>query len=70
MKHRLNHFMKADMLASQFDALQEPSDAIVVDISPPPSAILAQILMQLPRPRPPFEAVQPRRMPRTKDARA
>jgi hypothetical protein len=44
--------MKADMLSSQFDALEEPSDAIVVDISPPPSAIVAQILAQLPRPRP------------------
>ena len=52
MKHRLSHFMKADMLSSQFDALEEPSDAIVVDISPPPSAIVAQVLAQLPRPRP------------------
>ena len=51
MKHRLSHFMRADMLPSQFDALEEPSDAIVVDISPPPSAIVAQILAQLPRPR-------------------
>ena len=58
MKHRPSHFMKADMLSSQFDALEEPSDAIVVDISPP-SAIVAQILAQLPRPRSPFEAVQP-----------
>jgi len=52
VKHRLSHFMKADMLSSQFGALEEPSDAIVVDISPPPSAIVAQILAQLPRPRP------------------
>ena len=37
MKHRPKHFMKADMLPSQFDALEEPSDAIVVDISLPPS---------------------------------
>jgi hypothetical protein len=51
MKHRLSHFMKADMLPSQFDALEEPSDAIVVDISPQPSAIVAQILARLPRPR-------------------
>ena len=52
MKHRPSHFMKADMLPSQFEALEEPSDAIVVDISPPPSAIVAQILAQLRRPRP------------------
>jgi gluconokinase len=52
IKHRPSHFMKADMLRSQFDALEEPSDAIVIDISRPPSAIVAQILAQLPRPRP------------------
>ena len=52
MKHRPRHFMKADMLPSQFGALEEPSNAIVVDISQPPSAIVAQILAQLPRPRP------------------
>lgn len=49
MKHRPTHFMKADMLPSQFDALEEPSDAIVVDISLPSSAIVAQILAQLRR---------------------
>ena len=52
MKHRTRHFMKANMLPSQFDALEEPSDAVVVDISLPPSAIVAQILAQLPRPQP------------------
>jgi len=51
MKHRPRHFMKADMLPSQFDEMEEPSDAIVVDISPPPSAIVAQILTQLRSPR-------------------
>jgi gluconokinase len=52
LKHRPSHFMKADMLPSQFDSLEEPSDAIVVDISPPPSVIVAQILEQLRRPWP------------------
>lgn len=52
MKHRPRHFMKADMLPSQFDALEEPFDAIVVDISLPSSAIVAQILAQLRRRRP------------------
>ena len=33
MKHRLMHFMKANMLDSQFEALKEPFDAIAVDIS-------------------------------------
>jgi gluconokinase len=47
MKHRPEHFMKANMLDSQFEALEEPSDAIVIDISLPPSAIVAQILARL-----------------------
>jgi gluconokinase len=52
MKHRPKHFMKPNMLASQFEALEEPSDAIVVDISLPSSAILAQILSRLRLPAP------------------
>ena len=44
MLARANHFMKAGMLASQFAALEEPSDAIVVDISQPPHAIVERIL--------------------------
>ena len=52
LKHRPSQFMKADMLASQLDALEEPSDAIVVDISPSPPAIVAQILPHLRRPWP------------------
>jgi gluconokinase len=52
MKHRPRHFMKADMLPSQFEALEEPPDAIVIDISQPSSAIMAQILARLRRPQP------------------
>jgi gluconokinase len=47
VKHRKSHFMKADMLASQFAALEEPSDAVVADVSAPPSAIVQQIMTQL-----------------------
>ena len=47
LRHRPSHFMKADMLASQFEALEEPYDALVVDISAPPSAIVKHILSQL-----------------------
>jgi gluconate kinase len=43
--------MKTDMLASQFEALDEPSDALVVDISASPSTIVKQILSQVRRPR-------------------
>ena len=57
MKHRPKHFMKANMLASQFEALEEPSDAIVSDISLTPSAIVPQILAQLPRPRPTLQGL-------------
>jgi gluconate kinase len=39
--------MKADMLASQFAALEKPSGAVVVDVSAPPSAVVAQILAEL-----------------------
>ncbi len=60
MEHRSGHFMKTDMLASQFAALEEPSDAIVVDISSPPSAIVEKIQAQL---RIPLGAV-----PTTQDA--
>ena len=42
--HRTGHYMKADMLASQFEALEEPSDALVVDISQSPRAIVEQTL--------------------------
>jgi 6-phosphogluconolactonase len=50
LTHRPSHFMKVDMLASQFEALEEPSDALVVDVSAPPSAIVERILSQLPIP--------------------
>ena len=70
MKHRPKHFMKADMLPSQFAALEEPSDAIVVDISQPSSAIVAQILARLRRPQPTLQndaatqEAQKKRVPR------
>jgi gluconokinase len=47
LQHRTGHYMKADMLASQFEALEEPSGAIVVDVSPPPGTIVEQILAQV-----------------------
>jgi gluconokinase len=47
LRHRSSHFMKVDMLASQFAALEEPSDALVVDVSASPRTILERILSQL-----------------------
>lgn len=52
LKHGSSDFMKADMLRSQFEVLDEPSDAIVVDISPPPSTIMEEIQACLRKPRP------------------
>ena len=35
------------MLASQFEALEEPSDALILDVSQSPAAIVEQILAEL-----------------------
>jgi gluconokinase len=45
--HRKNHFMNKDLLDSQFDTLEEPRDAITVDISAPPQAIVESVLEKL-----------------------
>lgn len=50
LRHRDGHYMKADMLAGQFEALEEPSDAIVVDVSQSPEVIVKQVLAELPTP--------------------
>ena len=47
LQRRSGHYMKADMLASQFEALEEPSDALIVDVSQSPPAIVEQILAEL-----------------------
>ncbi len=46
ISERRGHYMAANMLKSQFDALEEPNDALVVDVSLPPDEILKQILHQ------------------------
>jgi carbohydrate kinase (thermoresistant glucokinase family) len=47
LQHRTGHYMKADMLASQFEVLEEPSDAIIVEVTQSPGAIVEQILAEL-----------------------
>jgi gluconokinase len=47
MARRKNHYMKAEMLKSQFDALEEPADALTVDISPPVEEIVQAVLKQV-----------------------
>ncbi len=44
---RTGHFMNPSLLQSQFDTLEEPDDAIVVDISMAPGAIVEAIRTQL-----------------------
>jgi gluconokinase len=44
---RKGHFMDPNLLGSQFEALEAPSDAIEVDISPPPEEIAKTIRQKL-----------------------
>lgn len=44
MARRPGHYMKPEMLQSQFDALEEPQNAINIDISYPLAQIVEQIL--------------------------
>jgi gluconokinase len=44
---RHNHFMKTQMLASQLADLEEPSDAIVIDVAVPPAVAVQQIVSAL-----------------------
>ena len=43
MEKRAGHYMKPHMLKSQFDALEEPTGALTVDISSPIEEIILQI---------------------------
>ena len=47
MKQR-DHFMPPALLQSQFDTLEEPSDAITVDIGLTPQEIVSNVLSALP----------------------
>jgi len=43
LRARQGHFMKPELLPSQFEALEAPKDALVVDVAQPLPAIVAQI---------------------------
>lgn len=43
LQERRNHFMGSDLLPSQFQTLEEPEDAIKVEITQSPAAIVGQI---------------------------
>lgn len=44
MRQRHDHFLDEDMLRSQFEALEEPQQAVTIDITHSPEEIVAQIL--------------------------
>lgn len=43
LQQRQGHYMRADLLQSQFDTLEEPEDALWIDIDQSSAAIVAQI---------------------------
>jgi len=47
MEKRKDHYMKPHMLQSQFDALEEPTDALTVDISSSVDEIVQEILSRM-----------------------
>jgi gluconokinase len=47
LKQRRGHYMPASLLDSQFEALEEPDDAIIVEVDQTPDAIVAEILKAL-----------------------
>lgn len=47
LKKRHNHFMNLDLLQSQFDILEEPEEAIQVEVSEPPEVIVHKIRTSL-----------------------
>src|SRR5258708_5902729 len=47
LRARQGHFADEPILARQFADLEEPSDALVVDLSAPPAEILAEICRRL-----------------------
>ena len=47
LAERQGHFMKPDMLRSQFETLEPPQNAVSIDIAQTPDAIVAQIRHKL-----------------------
>ncbi len=47
LQHRTTHYAKADLVDSQFDALEEPTDAYTVAITDDPPSIVREIRSRL-----------------------
>jgi gluconokinase len=43
LKARKNHYMRPELLQSQFDAMEEPGQALIVSVAQPPEAIVKKI---------------------------
>ncbi len=56
LKARQGHYMNPDLLGSQFDALEEPVDAVTVDIAKTPEEIADDVLVRLKALKPVGEA--------------
>jgi len=49
MKQRTDHYMPANLLASQFTTLEEPDDVFTVNIDQPPEEIIDEVVSYLTR---------------------
>lgn len=47
LRRRQGHFFKAGLLGSQFEILEEPEDALIVNVDNPPESIVARIRKEL-----------------------
>ncbi len=47
IQQRTGHFMNSNLLQSQFDTLEEPQDALIIDVSLAPEAVVEEILSQI-----------------------
>ena len=47
LQHRTQHYATADLVASQFAALEEPENAYVIDIAGTPEQLVAEIRQRL-----------------------
>jgi gluconokinase len=47
LARRPHHFMPQELLASQFDTLEEPADALTIDAGWPPDTIVAHVIASL-----------------------
>ena len=48
LAERSDHFFNPDLLQSQFETLEEPCDALVLDIRQTPEALVQRVLAEVP----------------------